>query len=191
MKYAFFILNLLFPILLFAQIGLKTGDKAPDFSAADQNGKTINLQSELRKSKAVVLFFYRGEWCPFCNKHIQQLQDSLQLLKQKGATVIGVSPETAQGLKKTSAKTGATFPILSDRENRIMKAYQVDYVMEPGLVTQYKTYGIDLSKANGNDKNMLPVPATYIIGKDGTISFVHFDKDYKKRASAKTLLSHL
>lgn len=186
-----FTVFLLFSIPAFSQTGLKVGDKAPDFSATDQNGKQTDLKTELKKNKSLVVFFYRGEWCPYCNKHIQQLQDSLQLLTAKGAMVIGVTPETSESLKKTIAKTKASFPMLSDKNNAIMKAYKVDYVMASDMVAKYKTYGIDLNKSNGNETSTLPVPATYIIDKNGTIKFVHFDKDYKKRASVKEMMQYL
>src|SRR6201996_9866314 len=79
---------------LFAQTGLKKGDAAPAFTAIDNTGKELNLKALLKTHKAVVLFFYRGQWCPYCNKQISQLQDSLQLLTGKGAYVVGVTPET-------------------------------------------------------------------------------------------------
>lgn len=177
--------------VLFAQAGLKPGDTAPVFVAKDNAGKELDLKKLLKTNKAVVLFFYRGQWCPYCNKHIQQLQDSLQLLTAKGAYVIGVTPETEENIAKTIGKTKASFSMVSDKGYNIMKAYDVNYVMDPAQVTKYKGYGIDLEANNGNTDHVLPVPATYVIGKDGKLTYVHFDKDYRKRASIKTLLSTL
>ncbi|MES2807357.1 MAG: peroxiredoxin-like family protein [Bacteroidota bacterium] len=176
---------------LFAQAGLKPGDKAPEFTAKDNNGKQLDLKKLLKTNKAVVLFFYRGQWCPYCNKHIQQLQDSLQLLTTKGAYVVGVTPETEENIAKTVGKTKASFSMVSDKSYSIMKAYDVNYVMDQAQVSKYKGYGVDLEANNGNTDHMLPVPATYVIGKDGKLTYVHFDKDYRKRASVKTLLSVL
>ncbi|WP_165501744.1 peroxiredoxin family protein [Pedobacter frigiditerrae] len=176
---------------LFAQEPLKIGDKAPLFSLKDNNGKLIDLKSVLKGHKSVVLFFYRGQWCPFCNKHIKNLQDSLQVLTAKGAYVIGISPETAAGIDKTIAKTKASFSIISDRNYNIMKAYKVSYVMEPGLAERYKKGGLDVAMANGQTDYVLPVPATYIIDKAGKIKFVFFDKDYKKRPSVSVLDANL
>lgn len=176
---------------LFAQAGLKAGDKAPVFIAKDNSGKELDLKKLLKNNKAVVLFFYRGQWCPYCNKHIQQLQDSLQLLTAKGAYVVGVTPETDENIAKTVGKTKAAFSMVSDKGYVIMKAYDVNFVMEQAQVSKYKGYGIDLEANNGNTDHVLPVPATYVIGKDGKLTYVHFDKDYRKRASIKTLLSVL
>lgn len=178
-------------IAAFAQSPLKVGQQAPQFSAKDNTGKLVDLKQTLKNHEAVVLFFYRGQWCPFCNKHIKDLQDSLQLLTGKGAYVLGVSPETAVGVEKTVAKTKASFSIISDRDYSIMKAYQVNYAMEPGLADRYKKGGLDIASANGQSDYVLPVPATYIIGKDGKIKYVHFDPDYKKRPSVKTLMANL
>ncbi len=172
---------------LFAQTALKVGEKAPLFNAKDNSGKLIDLKKVLKEHQSVVLFFYRGQWCPFCSKHIKNLQDSLQVLTAKGAYVIGVSPENAAGIDKTVAKTKASFSIISDRDYSIMKAYQVNYVMEPGLADKYKKGGLDVAMANGQVDYVLPVPATYIIGQDGKIKFAYFDKDYKKRPSVKVL----
>ena len=174
-----------------AQKGLKEGDKAPMFSGMDQNGKTVSLKSALKAHRSVVLFFYRGQWCPHCNKHIKNLQDSLQLLTTKGAYIVGVSPETSAGVDKTVNKTKASFSIISDRDYKVMKAYKVNYVMEPGLADRYKKGGLDVALANGQTDYVLPVPATYIMDKSGKIKYVFFDKDYKKRPSVKTLAANL
>ena len=176
---------------LFAQNGLKKGEQAPTFTATDNYGKTLDLATLLKTHKSVVLFFYRGQWCPYCNKHIQQLQDSLQLLTAKGAYVIGVTPETAENINKTIGKTHASFSIIQDKDYKIMKAYDVNYVLDAGTVTKYKTYGIDLEANNGNTDHVLPVPATYVIGKNGKLLFVHFDKDYRKRASIQSIANIL
>ncbi|MDB5115628.1 MAG: hypothetical protein JWQ79_1120 [Mucilaginibacter sp.] len=185
---AFFILNTL---VLFAQAGLKKGEQAPAFTAKDNYGKTLDLATLLKSHKSVVLFFYRGQWCPYCNKHIQQLQDSLQLLTAKGAYVVGVTPETDENINKTVGKTHASFSIIQDKGYKIMKAYDVNYVLDPAMVTKYKGYGVDLEANNGNTDHVLPVPATYVIDKSGKLVFVHFDKDYRNRASIKSILNVL
>lgn len=173
---------------LSAQTGLKVGDKAPLFTGTDNFGKETNLKKLLSANKYVVLFFYRGQWCPYCNKHIAQLQDSLQTLTTKGAYVLGVTPETTEAISKTVAKTKAnSIPLLSDKDRKIMKAYQVNFVMDSAMVSKYKKFGVDLEANNGNTDHVLPVPATYVIDKSGKIIYVHFDKDYKKRAAVSTI----
>lgn len=174
-----------------AQKGLMAGDKAPMFTGIDQNGKTVSLKMALKEHRSVVLFFYRGQWCPYCNKHIKELQDSLQLLADKNAYVIGVTPETKENIDKTINKTQAGFSILQDKDEQIMKAYQVNYMMDDATFTKYKGYGVDLDANNGNNRHTLPVPATYIIDRSGKIKYVHFDPNYQKRASVKTLLTQL
>ena len=176
---------------LWAQSGLKKGDTAPLFTAVDNSGKKIDLKSILKEHKSVVLFFYRGQWCPYCNKYIQQLQDSLQLLTAKGAYVIGVTPETGENINKTINKTKASFSMIYDKNHSIMKSYDVNYVMEPTLFERYKKNGVDMETNNGDADHMLPVPATYIINKSGKLAFVHFDKDYKRRPTIKSLLAEL
>lgn len=174
-----------------AQKGLEPGMKAPGFIAKDNTGKTIDLKQLLGSHKAVVLIFYRGQWCPYCNKYLSQLQDSLQMLTAKGAYVIGVTPETVDNIERTVDKTHASFSIIQDKGYQLMKAYDVLYTVDDATVSKLNGYGIDIEKNNGNKDHILPVPATYIIDPSGKITYVHFDKDYTKRASISSLLQQL
>jgi len=182
---------ILLTLQVMAQTGLKNGEKAPEFTATDNSGKTLNLKALLKSHNAVVLFFYRGQWCPYCNKHIKELQDSLQLLTGKGAYVIGVTPETSENINKTIDKTHASFSIIQDNGYKIMKAYQVNYVVDDVMLGKLKNFGVDLEKNNGNTDHVLPVPATYVIDRSGKIIFVHFDKDFTKRAPVSELIKVL
>ena len=170
--------------------GLKVGDKAPAFAAKDQDGRLISLKEALRRGP-VVLLFYRGQWCPFCNKQLSHYSDSLALISEKGATVLAITPETAENVKKMIEKTKANFPVLEDEGLIIMKSYKVNFVVDEKTVTKYKGYGIDFATANGSNGANLPVPATYIIGKDGKIKYVFFNTDYRKRASVQDILDNL
>lgn len=190
-KYSLFMIAIFLSLNIFAQTGLKSGADAPLFSAKDNTGKNINLKDLLKSHKAVVLFFYRGQWCPYCNKQMQHLQDSLQLITGKGAYVIGVTPETAENIDKTRGKTHASFSLIHDEGYQIMKAYDVNYKVDDAMSAKLKGYGVDLEKGNGNTDHVLPVPATYIINKSGKITFVQFDKDYRKRPSVSQILQTL
>jgi peroxiredoxin len=171
--------------------GLNVNDKAPDFTATDQSGKKFNLRNEL-KNKTVVVVFYRGQWCPYCNKQLKQLEDSLSFIKDKGATLIAVTPEKPENISKTISKTKASYPVLFDEGLKIMKAFDVAFAVDSSMINNYKKYGIDFTDANGkiNGAN-LPVPAVYIINQQGVIIYRHFDPDYKQRASVQDILAHL
>lgn len=170
--------------------GLSVGDTAPDFSGINQQGKKIQL-SEALKSRPVVLLFYRGEWCPYCNQQLKAIQDSLKFMTDKGATIIAVTPETSDNRDLTIEKTKATFNIISDEHTKIMQAYKVAFELDGKTTEAYKGYGIVLPEKNGTNGNQLPVPAVYIINQDGKISYVHFNADYTKRASVKEIVEHL
>lgn len=170
--------------------GLMVGDIAPDFISTDQYGKSINLKA-LLNSGPVVLVFYRGEWCPFCNKYLKQLEDSLPMLSNKGARVVTVSPENAENIAKTVKKTKASYSIIHDDGLTIMKAYDVSYPVDENTILRYKKYGIDLQSANGDNGANLPVPAVYIISKTGKITYRFFNWDYKIRASVKAIMKNL
>ncbi len=176
---------------LSAQIdSLKIGDKAPLFKAIDHNGDTISLREKLKSGK-VVLVFYRGAWCPYCNKHMSHLQDSLNLILAKGASLIAITPEINQSIDKTVSKTKATFNIVYDSTYAIMKQYGTAFKVDAGTIVRYKLIGLDVEEANGNKDHILPVPATFIIGKDGIILWKHFDTNYKKRSTVKEIVEHL
>ncbi len=170
--------------------GLFIASKAPDFKAKDQNGTEVHLKDLLKKGK-VVLVFYRGQWCPYCNKELSRLQDSLQFIIDKGATLIAVSPEKPEMVSKTVEKTKATYSILYDKELKIMKAYDVEYELPENTVARYRTSGLDLEANNGANGKYLPVPAVYVIDKESTITYRFFEPDYKKRPSVKDILSNL
>ncbi len=183
-------------VALFAQTetvypeGLKVGDMAPEFSGIDQNGNKFSLTDAL-KNGDVVMLFYRGQWCPYCNKQLSHFSDSLQLLTAKGATLLAITPETKENVKKTVEKSKTSFSVIEDKGLAIMKAYKVNFAVDEKTVTRYKGYGIDFDKANGENGANLPVPATYIIGKDKKVKYVFFNTDYKKRASVQDILNNL
>ncbi len=170
--------------------GLKNGDTAPDITGMDQNGKSVELKQLLTKGDVVVVF-YRGQWCPYCNKQLSKINDSLSFITAKGATVLTITPETADNIKKTIDKTKAAYSIIEDKGMAIMKNYKVNFAVDAETITKYKKYGIDFDKANGANGANLPVPATYIVGKDGKIKYTFFNADYSKRASVKEILDNL
>jgi len=170
--------------------GLFIGSKAPDFKAKDQNGNEVRLKDLLKKGK-VVLVFYRGQWCPYCNRELSRIQDSIQLIKDKGAIVLAVSPEKQESITATVEKTKAEYPVLYDEGLKIMKAYDVEFEVPENTITRYRNANIDIEKNNGANGKYLPVPAVYIIDKESTVTYRFFDSDYKKRPWVKDLLNNL
>lgn len=170
--------------------GLFIGSKAPDFKAKDQDGKDVRLKDLLKKGK-VVLVFYRGYWCPYCNRELSRLQDSLSLIQEKGATVVAVSPEKPELIKQTVEKTKAAYPVIYDEGMKIMKGYEVEYELEETTLARYRSSGLDIEKNNGTNGKYLPVPAVYIIDKESNVTYRFFDTDYKKRPSIAEILKNL
>ena len=170
--------------------GLFIGSKAPDFKGTDQRNNEIRLKDLLKEGK-VVLVFYRGQWCPYCNKQLSALQDSIQFIIDKGATLLAISPEKSEMIEKTIEKTKAEYSVLHDKDLKIMKAYQVAFEVPENTVTRYRNAGLDLEKLNGENGANLPVPAVYIIDKESTITYRFFDENYKKRPSVKEILDNL
>lgn len=168
---------------------LKVGEIAPAIEGIDQFGKTINSETILKNEK-ILLLFYRGNWCPYCKKHLKKLSENLEALTKKGYYVVVVTPEKIEKTKETSDQVNAAYSIIHDKDNSIMNAYKVAFEVNDSNVTSY--YGFTkkkVAKYNEANNNVLPVPATYIIGKDGKISYVHYDPDYSKRASIDEIIN--
>ncbi len=171
--------------------GLAVGEKVKDFTGIDQNGNTIQLYELLKNSK-VVIVFYRGQWCPICMPHIKKLQNGFEMIKEKGANVVLISPEKQENIQKTILKTNVTIPILYDKEYKIMKDFDLHFLPGKGLRMLYnKILRANLKNAQSDDSQTLPVPATFVIDKDATIIWRHFNRDYKKRSKVNDILDHL
>ena len=173
-----------------AESSLKVGQKAPQFVGFDQNGNQFK-SSDVLKDKQLIVVFYRGQWCPYCNRHLSELQDHLEDFQKAGAQIVAVTPEKTENIEKTIKKTKTEFPVLWDKDNSIMESFGVDFILAKELQKKYKGFGVDLAKDNGNESQTLPVPATFIIGKNGKIKFLQYDPNYKNRSSAKEILEQL
>ena len=174
-------------ISLIGQEELAIGTTAPDIKAKDHEGQLIELD-KLLLSGPVVLTFYRGEWCPHCNNYMRNLQDSLSLLQDYGATVLAITPESDIYIDESVEETGAEFSIVWDENHQIMDDYKVTFRLGNTKNAMYKVGGINVTKASGSDHRMLPVPATYIIGMDGKIKGGFFNDDYTLRMPVKDIL---
>ncbi len=169
--------------------GLPVGAEAPMFEAFSLSGDKIDTR-EILKKKKIVLIFYRGKWCPQCNRYLSNLSDSLKLIKD--AEVLVVGSESFENSRKTSRKTNASFILIPDTSLKILKAYDVLFYVTRKYGRMVSVYLMkNLAKSNGQEEAVLPVPATYIIGQDGKILWRHFDYDYSRRASVKDILEHL
>ena len=171
--------------------GLPVGAKAPDFQAMDADSITFKLAAALNKGP-VVMIFYRGEWCPHCSKHLASVQDSLKLITDRGATVVAVSPQKPEYLEKMAEKTGVTFRLLYDDGYAIANAYDVTFTPEKKQIFTYNVMlNAKLKEAHSDDTQRLPIPATYIISREGNIVWRQFDPDYHNRSTVKDILDNL
>ena len=171
--------------------GLNIGDKAPLFEAVTHDNESFVLAESLKKGPVVVLF-YRGQWCPICNRHLSNLQDSLDLIRTAGATVVAISPEKPELMKKTAKKTKAEFTLVFDDGYKICNAFDVTFTPDKATKKKYNTFlGADLENAHSDESTRLPVPATFIINQDSEIVWRHFDPNYKNRATASQILKYL
>lgn len=160
---------------------LREGAIAPDFELPNAVGDLVRL-SDLLRSGPVILSFYRGQWCPFCNLELRALQGAMEDVESAGATLVAVSPNTPDTSLTTVEKHGLTFPVLSDHDNRVAKLFNLVYEMTPENIENYRDKGRDIPAMNGADKWELPVPATYVIDSDRVICYAFIDTNHRVRA---------
>ena len=168
---------------------LKVGDKAPDFELPGATGKTVKL-SDLLARGPVVVTWYRGGWCPYCNVALRGFQKTLPEIRSAGASLVAISPETPDNSLSTAEKGHLEFDVLSDKGSKVARAYGVSYKIPQVIVDQMKGR-LDLAKRNGGDGDELPLGATYVIDRKGVIRYAFVDADYRKRAEPADVLAAL
>ncbi|MGB8541276.1 MAG: peroxiredoxin-like family protein [Candidatus Acidiferrales bacterium] len=171
---------------------LRVGQSAPDFTLPDAFGNPVSVRTLLARGP-VVISFYRGEWCPFCNIELRALQQALPAMKQLGATLIAISPETPDHGIVAAEKNKLTFPVLSDFGNKVARQFGIVFQVGQELKGFSKNvFKNDIALRNGEDSYELPVPATYVIDTSGVIRFAHVDVDYMTgRAEPEEVISTL
>ena len=170
---------------------LKIDEKAPQITGIDQFDNIIDSKEILKENK-ILLVFYRGNWCPYCKKHLLELQENLEKLESKGIRVLVVTPEKSNKIEETTKNFQSTFSILHDVDNKIMNDYKVAFEVNEQNVLNYLNFTQKkIEEYNEINNNILPVPATYLIDKNALISYVHYNPDYKKRASFDEIMKLL
>lgn len=170
---------------------LKPGLLAPDFMLPDPKGRLLRLYSLLIQG-LVVLVFYRGGWCPYCNLHLRGFQRALPELKKFGAQLVAVSPQLPDNSLTTQEKDQLTFPVLSDVGNKVASRFGVVFQLGEQLQELYRQFGHPLDLFNGPDgQQHLPVPATFLIDRSGRIRLAHVDADYTQRLDPDDVVAKL
>jgi peroxiredoxin len=160
----------------------RAGDAAPAaLMLSDATGRTVSL-ADLWQRGPLVLTFYRGGWCPYCNLALRAWQRELPALQRLGANLAAISPQTPDNSLSTAEKNELAFPVLSDSKLAASDAFGITFTLPPELVELYRGVGNELPVVNGNGQWALPLPATYVIDRQGRIVFAHVEADYRERA---------
>lgn len=168
----------------------KVGEKLPDFTLPNAEGKNVSLE-ELKKQGPVVIAFYRGGWCPYCNLNLHYLQKHLKDIRENGGKLVAISPETPDNSLSTKEKNELKFDVLSDTNNEYARKLGLVFKLPEDLQQLYLKFGIDLTKSNGNENNELPLSATFIVDEEGTVTYRFVDVDYKKRMDPQQIVRKL
>ena len=174
-----------------AKNALNTGAKMPAFSLKDASGKTVESR-DLLKAGNLVVVFYRGAWCPFCNLYLRNLQKNMPQIKAAGGNLIAVSVENPDNSLKVSKKNELDFTVLSDPNLTVARQFGIVYRMPKETDELYKSkYSLDIAKHNEMELAELPLSATYIVNRKGKIVYAYLEPDYKKRAAPEAIIETL
>jgi peroxiredoxin len=166
------------------------GDKAPEFVLPDARGREVRLADLLGESR-VVLVFYRGAWCPYCNLQLSAFQARLDEIKAAGAELVAISPQTPDNSLSLAEKAELTFTVLSDAGNAVAERYGLRWELSEQDKELYAGVGIDLNETNGDDSMSLPASATFVVNQDGTLAYASVSGDYRFRVGPEEVLAAL
>ena len=169
---------------------LKAGDTAPSFVLNDPDGKPVSSVGLLAQGPLVVSF-YRGVWCPYCNMELQALQEALPAFRELGANLVAISPQNAANSRKSRRANNIDFPILSDSGNETAARFGLRFELPQYLIELYKSLKNDLPAFNGDTSWTLPMPGRFVIGQDGVIRYAEVNPDYTHRPEPADMLPAL
>jgi len=169
---------------------LNVGAKMPSFSLKDSDGKSVS-SDDLLKQGNLVLVFYRGAWCPFCNLYLNNLQKNAAAIKEAGGNIIAISVENPDKSTTVAKKNELQFTVLSDPQLETARKFGIVYELPKETDETYKSKGLDVAKNNEMEKAELPLGATYIVNRKGEIVYAFLDPDYKKRAEPEVIIENL
>jgi peroxiredoxin len=174
-----------------ARTMLKVGDRAPAIVLANAKGTTIDVGTLLKKGPVIVAF-YRGGWCPYCNLELRAYQEVLPQIVAAGASLVAISPEKPDDTVSTAEKNALTFEVLSDLGQKVGRAFGLVYQFTEELKSAYRGFNLDIPVRNGTPGEWaLPVSATYVIDRNGLIVYAYTDVDYRDRADPREVLAVL
>jgi len=160
----------------------------PDVSVKTTDGNTVNLRNLVSK-KPTIFVFYRGGWCPYCNRHLADLKKIEDDIEELGYQVFAISADRPDLLKKTKEKNELTYTLLSDAPMTATKAFGLAFKVDDETVNRYKEYGIDLEADSGYEHHILPAPAVYLVNTKGEVKFNYVNPNYKERIDGNILLA--
>ncbi|MGH8782692.1 peroxiredoxin-like family protein [Paraburkholderia sp.] len=169
---------------------IKAGDRAPQFTLKDQNGDDVS-SADLLAQGPLVVTFYRGAWCPYCNLELQAINDALPQIRSYGANVVAISPQMAVNSRKSVRDNKLGFPVLSDVKGEVGAAFGLRFALPDYLVDLYKRLKNDLPSFNDDPSWTLPMPGRYVIGQDGIVLYSEVNPDYTHRPDPSDMFAVL
>ncbi|ATC82604.1 MULTISPECIES: peroxiredoxin-like family protein [Pseudoalteromonas] len=169
---------------------LQVGAKVSNFSLNNHSAEQVEL-ADLLNNGPVIISFYRGNWCPYCNLELKALNDHLPKFKTHNAQLVAISPQLPDETLSSAQKNALEFDVLSDINNKVAEQFGLLFTLDERIVALYSQFGIDFEKYYGNKSYKLPLPATYIINQKGIITYAFLNEDYTLRAEPTDVLAAL
>ena len=169
-----------------ADRAVAAGDVAPDFTLTDQDGETVSLKSLLANGP-VVVSFYRGVWCPYCNIELKALEAALGEIKARGASLVAISMQGASDSRKSQRDNKLSFPILTDQNGELAEKFGIRWSLQDYVIPIHAGFGVELPKIHGDGQWNLPMPARYVIDTDGSVAYAEVNPDYTRRPDPSDL----
>lgn len=163
-----------------AERAIKAGDTVPDFVLTDSDRNEVALRDLLAKGP-VVLTFYRGVWCPYCNIELQALEEVAADIRARGATLVAISMQGASDSRKSQRDNKLSFPILTDQNGELAKQFGIRWTLQDYVIPIHEGFGVELPRIHGDGQWNLPMPARYVVGTDGTVAYAEVNPDYTRR----------
>lgn len=167
---------------------LLVGSTLPEVNLTSADGETVSLSS-LTTDKPTIIIFFRGSWCPYCNRHFKEIREIEMELNEMGYTLLAISPDKPENVMGTMEKMEMGYTVYSDSDMKAADAFGLGFTVDEETVSRYKKFDIDLEAASGRTHGRLPVPAVFVVNEEGRVQFAYANPDYRERLSAEVLLA--
>lgn len=169
-------------------VGLEVGEAAPEVSTTDTDGETVELLGLADEGESLLVFFYRGGWCPFCNFQVREMTEAYDRFDDRDVVPVAISVDKPERGAETEQAYEIPYPVLTDPDLTVHEAFDVTYEAGEQEVEKLREGGMDIEEASGREHNIYAIPSVFVIDAEGTVRWAHANRDYQVRPSPEQLV---